>query len=84
MLSGKVFQVWEGGRRFLGRRQDTVRYEISIPSFSNSPWMRGAPQSGLAAAIFLINARISGLASNRPLRFVRKMQVQNRRKPFRY
>src|SRR5207245_1462278 len=30
-----------------------------IPSFSNSPWILGAPQSGFAAAIFSIKSRIS-------------------------
>jgi hypothetical protein len=60
--------------------------EISIPSFSNSPWMRGgprgAPHSGLAAAIFLTKARISGLlAWGRTLRFLLEIQVQKRRKP---
>ena len=53
-----------------------------IPSFSNSPWMRGAPQSGLAAAIFRIRALTAGLASGRPL-FRLEIQVQNRRKPLR-
>ena len=27
---------------------ETVASEISMPSLSNSPWIRGAPQSGLA------------------------------------
>jgi hypothetical protein len=29
---------------------DTVAWEIVRPSFSSSPWIRGAPQSGLARA----------------------------------
>src|SRR5437867_4084619 len=58
------------------------RSEMWIPTFSNSPWMRGAPQSGLAAAIFRIRALIAGLASGRPL-FRLEIQVQKRRKPLR-
>jgi hypothetical protein len=45
--------------------------------------MRGAPQKGLAAAIFLIKARTSGLVSGRPLRFRLETQVQKSRKPLR-
>ena len=45
--------------------------------------MRGAPQKGLAAAIFLIKARISGLVSGRPLRLLLEIQVQKSRKPLR-
>jgi hypothetical protein len=37
--------------------------------------MWGAPRSGFAAAIFLIEARISGLAWGRPLRFFLEIQV---------
>src|SRR5262249_5859522 len=33
----------------------TLVWPTSIPSLSNSPWMRGAPQSGLATLIFQIN-----------------------------
>jgi hypothetical protein len=35
----------------LGKRRERILSETSIPSFSNSPWMRGAPHSGLACAI---------------------------------
>ena len=45
--------------------------------------MRGAPHSGLAAAILLIKARIPGLAWGRPLPFFLEIQVQKRRKPLR-
>ena len=41
------------------------------------------PHGGLAAAIFLIKARISELASGRPLRFLPEIQVQKSRKPVR-
>ena len=38
------------GRRF-GISRETVRSATSRPSFRSSPWMRGAPQKGFAAAI---------------------------------
>ena len=44
--------------------------------------MRGAPRIGLAAAILLIKARISGLDAGRLVRFFREIQVQKSRKPF--
>src|SRR5687767_10756360 len=31
--------------------RDTVRSEMAIPSFSNSPWIRGAPHRQFSAAI---------------------------------
>jgi hypothetical protein len=43
----------------------------------------GRTHSGLAAAIFMIKARISGRASGRPLHFLLEIQVQKRRKPLR-
>ena len=60
-----------------------ARHSHARVSLSNSPWMRGAPHSGLAAAIFLIKARISGMASGRPLHFPLEIQVQKSRKPLR-
>ncbi len=45
---------------------ETVLSEISIPSFSSSPWKSGAPQSGAASAIWRMSARISGLTGGRP------------------
>ena len=41
-----------------------------MPSFCNSPWMRGAPQSGLAACICRISARMSDVHRG-PARSVR-------------
>ena len=44
----KVFQLCDGGfRLFRLMIPDTDRSDISIPSFSNSPWIRGAPHIGL-------------------------------------
>lgn len=48
-----------------------------------SPWMRGAPQKGLAVAIFRIKALISRLDSGRPVRLLLEIHAQKRRKPFR-
>jgi hypothetical protein len=44
---------------------DTVAWEMLIPSFSNSPWMRGAPYM-LAVAMRLMSLRISGSMPGRP------------------
>src|SRR5206468_3186807 len=38
----------------------------SRPSLRSSPWIRGAPQSGLAAAIRMIRTLISALTGGRP------------------
>ncbi len=35
--------------------RETVRSEMEMPSIFSSPWIRGARQSGLAAAIRSIN-----------------------------
>src|ERR1700681_1570387 len=40
----------------------------SMPSLSNSPWIRGAPHSGLAMLISRISLRISGGIVGRPPR----------------
>jgi hypothetical protein len=49
-----------------GINRETVRSEISKPSFNNSPWMRGAPQMGLAPAMVRTNLRISRYTRGRP------------------
>jgi hypothetical protein len=33
----KVLKVWEGGLLCFGSNRETVRSEMSIPNFSNSP-----------------------------------------------
>ena len=65
-LVRKVFHVSDGSLRCLGIKRETVRSEISTPSLRSSPWIRGAPQSGLAAAMFPISLRISDLMRGRP------------------
>ena len=39
----------DGARR--GMSRDTVRSETASPSFTSSPWIRGAPHNRLAPAI---------------------------------
>jgi p-cumate 2,3-dioxygenase beta subunit len=43
-----------------------LRSATSMPSFTSSPWIRGAPQRGLAAAMRVISALISMLTEGRP------------------
>ena len=50
----------------VGIRRDTVRPATSIPTFSSSPWMRGAPHSGFAVAMRMISTLISALMGGRP------------------
>jgi hypothetical protein len=52
-----VRQVWD---RVVGRPcryRETVRSEMTIPSFSNSPWIRGAPQRQFSEAMRRIRSR---------------------------
>ena len=69
------------GRRGMSRA--TVRCETSNPSLSNSPWMRGAPQSGFANVMVRTRFASSGLTGGRPVRPRRDFQVQKARKPCR-
>src|SRR5271165_1761725 len=78
------------GSRLVSHHEVTVRVElrglprirharvISMPSLSSSPWIRGAPHSGLVLLICRIRTRISRSTDGRP-DFER--QRQNRRKP---
>src|SRR5258707_9836960 len=60
----------------------TLVWPISMPSLSSSPWMRGAPQSGLARLMSRINLRISsGILGLPPRRL--DFQRQNSRNPAR-
>ena len=54
----------------------TVACDTSMPSFCSSPWMRGAPQNGLASRIWRINARRSAASAGRPTRRGREFQRQ--------
>jgi len=75
-----VLHVCDDGR---GRRRmyfATVDWLTATPNFCNSPWIRGAPQSGLALDSSRMRAFTSAGAPRRPVRR-RLFHVQNRRKP---
>src|SRR4029077_15142778 len=78
----KVVQLWENGRAPFTIYLATVDWAISIPSFSNSPWMRGAPHSGLARLISRTSLLISAGSLGRPPR-ERDLHRQYSRKPSR-
>src|SRR6516162_10049587 len=65
-LARNVRQVWDGGVCRFRRSRETVRSATSIPSFTSSPWIRGAPHRGFAAAIRVTRALISALRGGRP------------------
>ena len=56
---------------------------MSMPSLSSSPWMRGAPHSGLSRLIWRISSRVSWQTGGRPGWPRPTFQVQNSRNPFR-
>src|SRR5271155_246732 len=58
----------------------TVASDTSNPSFNSSPWMRGAPQRGLAILILRIRSMTSLDTEGRP-RGWRLFQLQYRRNP---
>jgi hypothetical protein len=66
VLARNVRQVWDGGMRRVGISRETVRSATSMPSFSSSPWILGAPHKGFIAAILLTRATISALIGGRP------------------
>ena len=68
-ISARFVTAWSGGR--VGSAK-TVRSETAIPSFSNSPWIRGAPYRQFSAAMRRIRSRhdesIHGLPGRRERR----------------
>jgi hypothetical protein len=66
------------------RYRETVRSEISNPSFNSSPWMRGAPQVGFSLAMVWIAVRTSRAVNGLPTSLLRDRKRQYKRKPFRY
>jgi hypothetical protein len=82
-LSRDVRQLCEGGLLPRSMYLATVGSVISIPSLSNSPWIRGAPHSGLLRLIIRIKSRICCGTTGRPRLPRRIFQVQKRRSPFR-
>src|SRR3977135_4378974 len=67
-LCKNVFQPCDGGPRLFTIYLATLVWPISMPSLSNSPWIRGAPHSGLAMLISRISLRISVGKVGRPPR----------------
>jgi hypothetical protein len=65
----------------LGMYFATVVCPISMPSFSSSPWIRGAPHNGFARLICRIKSRSSRGTPGRPALRRRDLHVQNSRKP---
>src|SRR6478735_2808473 len=58
-LRRNVFHPCEGGPLLRTIYLATLVWPISMPSLSNSPWIRGAPHNGLAMLISRISRRIS-------------------------
>jgi hypothetical protein len=78
-----VRHVCDGGRRGLFTSRETVRSETAIPNLPNSPWIRGAPQSGFAVAIFITSVRIVAVVLGRPERPRAERRVHWRRSHWR-
>jgi hypothetical protein len=62
----KMRHVCDGGRRGRRRSRETVRSDTSTPTLPNSPWIRGAPQSGFTVAIRLTSVRMAASVLGRP------------------
>src|SRR5258706_5318008 len=85
VLGAVHLQPCDGGSRLLTIYLATLVCPTSMPSLSNSPWIRGAPHSGLAMLISRISLRISGSTVGRPpLRrdFQRMLSVEFQRDLF--
>ena len=76
-LRRNVRQVCDGGPRRLIMYLETVDSAISKPSFSSSPWMRGAPHSGFSLLIRRMSSRSSRSIFGRPVD--REISSANRR-----
>jgi hypothetical protein len=63
-------------RRQAGVSHSGVACDTSMPSFCNSPWMRGAPQSGFASRIRRIRTLRSDASAGRPMRRDREFHRQ--------
>jgi hypothetical protein len=66
-LARNVRHVCDGAVPRSGRYRDTVRSERTSPSFSNSPWIRGAPQRWFSVAIRRMRARRSASMHGLPV-----------------
>ena len=81
-LRRNVFHPWLGGRLPRTMYLATVVCPTSMPSLRSSPWILGAPQSGLAMLMSRINCLTSGATFGRPPRG-RDFHRQYKRKPAR-
>jgi hypothetical protein len=63
-----VKKILSDGRLLLAMYFATVVCPTSMPSLSNSPWIRGAPQSGFATLISRMSWRMSAAVLGRPPR----------------
>ena len=66
LIAQKTAPGWEGAPRLRTIYLATVAWLTSMPSLSSSPWIRGAPQSGLEPLICRIRARLSRSTDGRP------------------
>jgi hypothetical protein len=66
----------DGGLRCFTMYFATVAWDTSMPSFSNSPWIRGAPHVAFAVHIFRIRFRIAWVVSGLPGRRRQLFHVQ--------
>jgi hypothetical protein len=76
-----VRHVYDRGRGQVRRYLETVRSEMSMPSFSNSPGIRGAPHRQFSAAMRQIKSRDDESIRGRP---GRPRWRKHRRTPSRY
>jgi hypothetical protein len=83
VIGEKVRHDWEGGPRRRGMIRATERCEMVKPSLRSSPWIRGAPQSGLACAISRIRALSSEPIGGRPGPRCLDFHVHQARNPWR-
>jgi hypothetical protein len=65
-LRRNVFHPCDGGFLFLAMYLATVVWPTSMPSLSSSPWILGAPQSGLARLMSRTNFLMSAESFGRP------------------
>ena len=82
-LFKKVRHVCEGGLRGRPMYLATVAWDTSMPSLRSSPWIRGAPQSGLAVFMFRMSSRTSRVTVGLPGAPRRPFQAQYSRNPLR-
>jgi hypothetical protein len=61
-----IRHVCDGALNRSHRYRDTVRSETVMPSFTNSPWIRGAPQRRFSVAMRRMRARTSATMRGLP------------------